>query len=79
MSVNAPEMTPESFDITHDLLNSLTSVHCVSEILRDNPGIDPGQRQRFLGIILSETQRLIGMVDHLPEAAGTWMAISKHG
>lgn len=79
MTVSAQAIAEEFPGITHDLLNSLTSVHSLSEILRDFPGIDDRQRQRFVGMILSETQRLIGMVDDLPEPPETWATISENG
>lgn len=45
--------------VFEELLNPLTAVHALSEILRDNPCLDAGKRQEFLGIILKETERLI--------------------
>jgi len=53
-------------DFTNELLNSLASVHSLSEILRDHPGIDGRQKQRFIDIILAETKRMATMVSELP-------------
>ena len=49
--------------ITHELRAPLTSVRSLSEILRDNPQIDTGRRQEFLGIIIKETERLTHLLD----------------
>jgi signal transduction histidine kinase len=54
-------------DVTIEFLNSLASVHSLSEILRDHPGIDRRQKQRFIDIILSETRRMIDIVGELPQ------------
>jgi len=54
-------------DLTHDLRNALASVRSLSEILRDNPGIDSDRQQQFLGLILSETERSIHLIDNLPD------------
>ena len=64
-SVTAIE--PELPDVTADFLNALASVQSLSEILRDHPGIDSRQRQRFIDIILSETQRMVAMVADFPQ------------
>ena len=45
--------------VFEELLNPLTAVHALSEILRDYPCLDAGKRQEFLGIIIKETERLI--------------------
>ena len=60
MSNTAPALTAE-------FLNSLASVQSLSEILRDHPGIDSRQKQRFIDIILAETQRMAAMVAELPQ------------
>jgi signal transduction histidine kinase len=68
MPVSVPATRPCDPDLTHDLRNALASVRSLSEILRDNPSIDSGRQQQFLGIILTETERSIGLLDHLPHA-----------
>ena len=52
---------------TTEFLNALASVHSLSEILRDHPGIDSRQKQRFIDIILTETQRMVEMVEDFPQ------------
>lgn len=60
--------------IDHEFRTVLTSIRSFSEIVHDNPGLDPQQRQRFLAIILDEAQRLLAAVDRVlaagPPAAG---------
>ena len=70
MPGRAPEIALEPSDLNSEFLNSLASVHALSEILRDNPEIDPRQKQRFIDIILAETQRMSAMVGRLPAGAG---------
>jgi predicted transcriptional regulator/transcriptional regulator with XRE-family HTH domain len=52
----------------------LTSIRSFSEILHDNPELEPAQRQRFLGVVVHETERLLAVVDRVlaagPPAAG---------
>lgn len=60
--------------VDHEFRTLLTSIRSFSEILHDNPDLDPQQRQRFLAIILDESQRLLAVVDRVlaagPPAAG---------
>jgi predicted transcriptional regulator/transcriptional regulator with XRE-family HTH domain len=51
--------------INYELRTLLTSIRSFSEILRDNPGLDLEQRQRFLGIIITDSQRLLPLVGGL--------------
>ncbi len=51
--------------ITHELRTPLTSVRAFSEILYDNPDIDAAQRKNFLGIIISETERLTRLISQI--------------
>jgi signal transduction histidine kinase len=41
--------------VTHELRTPLTSIRALSEMMLDDPDIDVEDRQRFLGIIVSET------------------------
>ena len=66
MAADAPAITPDISDLTNEFLNSLASVHSLSEILRDHPGIDSRQKKRFIDIILTETKRMVDLVDELP-------------
>src|SRR5262249_14926353 len=43
--------------VTHELRTPLTSIRAFSEILHDNPDLPPEQRERFLGIIIKESER----------------------
>ncbi|MCB0293313.1 MAG: histidine kinase, partial [Calditrichaeota bacterium] len=51
--------------VTHELRTPLTSVRAFSEILYDNPDMDLGQRQHFLGIIIKESERLTRLINQL--------------
>src|SRR5690606_9898249 len=51
--------------VNHELRTLLTSICSFSEILHDNPGLDSRKRQRFLGIILAESKRLLALMDTL--------------
>jgi Na+/proline symporter/nitrogen-specific signal transduction histidine kinase len=55
--------------VTHELRTPLTSIRSFSEILLDNPGIDVGERSRFLGIIVKETQRLSRLINQVLDLA----------
>lgn len=66
MPDNASAIAPDYLDLTNEFLNSLASVRSLSEILRDNPGIDGVQKQRFIDIILTETKRMATMMSGLP-------------
>ena len=70
MPGTAPDIILESSDMTTEFLNALASVHSLSEILRDHPDIDHRQKQRFIDIILAETQRMTAMAGDQPAGAG---------
>lgn len=55
--------------VTHELRTPLTSIRAVSEILLDSPAIDPGQRERFLAIIVKETERLTRLINQTLDLA----------
>jgi signal transduction histidine kinase len=55
--------------VTHELRTPLTSIRAFSEILHDNPGIDPAERQRFLGILVSESERLSRLINQVLDLA----------
>ncbi len=55
--------------VTHELRTPLTSIRAFSEILHDNPDIDPGERQRFLGILVSESERLSRLINQVLDLA----------
>jgi len=66
MSESSSATATDFPDLTNEFLNSLASVRSLSEILRDHPGIDGRQKQRFIDIILTETKRMATMVTELP-------------
>ncbi len=55
--------------VTHELRTPLTSIRSFSEILRDNPGLPMVQRQEFLGIVISESERLTRLVNQVLDLA----------
>ena len=50
---------------SHELRTVLTSIRSFSEILHDNENISPEERQRFLGIIVKESESLSKNIDDL--------------
>jgi len=55
--------------VTHELRTPLTSIRAFSEILHEDPKIDLAERKRFLGIIVSETERLTRLVNQVLDLA----------
>jgi Na+/proline symporter/nitrogen-specific signal transduction histidine kinase len=55
--------------VTHELRTPLSSIRAFSEILNDDPQIDLQQRRRFLGILVSETERLSRLVNQVLDLA----------
>jgi Na+/proline symporter/nitrogen-specific signal transduction histidine kinase len=55
--------------VTHELRTPLASIRAFSEILNDDPKIDLDQRKRFLGILVSETERLSRLVNQVLDLA----------
>jgi signal transduction histidine kinase len=55
--------------VTHELRTPLTSIRAVSEILVDSPDVSPEDRQRFLGIIVKETERLTRLINQTLDMA----------
>jgi signal transduction histidine kinase len=55
--------------VTHELRTPLTSIRAVSEILLDSPGVDLEQRERFLGIIVKEAERLTRLINQTLDMA----------
>lgn len=53
----------------HELLTLLTSIRSFSEILHDHADMDAEERQKFLGIIVGESERLTDAVGQLVEIA----------
>jgi nitrogen-specific signal transduction histidine kinase len=51
--------------VNHEFINSLSSVRSLSQLLVDYPGLDAGERTRFLSMINEETARLMHLLDQL--------------
>jgi signal transduction histidine kinase len=56
-------------NVTHELRTPLTAIRSLSEILVDAPEVDGGTRQRFLGIIVKETERLTRLINQTLDLA----------
>lgn len=55
--------------VSHELRTPLTSIRSFSEILADNPDLDRRQSERYLAIIVSESQRLTRLIDEILDLA----------
>ena len=55
--------------VTHELRTPLASIRAFSEILFDDPDIPLEQRKQFLGILVSETERLSRLVNQVLDLA----------
>jgi len=55
--------------VTHELRTPLASIRAFSEILHDDPEIELAERKRFLGILVSETERLSRLVNQVLDLA----------
>jgi signal transduction histidine kinase len=55
--------------VTHELRTPLTSVRAFSEILRDNPELELAERQKFLAIIVKESERLTRLINQVLDLA----------
>ena len=55
--------------VTHELRTPLASIRAFAEILNDDPRLDLAQRRRFLGILVSETERLSRLVNQVLDLA----------
>lgn len=55
--------------VTHELRTPLTSIRALSELMRDDADMDSAQRQHFMTIIVSETERLSRLVNQVLDMA----------
>jgi hypothetical protein len=55
--------------VTHELRTPLTSIRALSEILFADPEIESGQRIKFLGIIIKESERLTRLINQVLDLA----------
>jgi signal transduction histidine kinase len=51
--------------VSHELRTPLTSIRSFSEILLDNPALDPEQRNQFLAIVVKESERLTRLINDI--------------
>jgi Na+/proline symporter/nitrogen-specific signal transduction histidine kinase len=55
--------------VTHELRTPLTSIRALSELMRDDDTMEGAQRQQFLGIIVTEAERLSRLVSQVLDMA----------
>ncbi len=55
--------------VTHELRTPLTSIRALAELMADDPQMPNGQRQEFIGIIVTETERLSRLVNQVLDLA----------
>ncbi|MGF7173380.1 sensor histidine kinase [Azospirillum doebereinerae] len=55
--------------VTHELRTPLTAIRALTEILHDDPGLDPAQRHEFLGVVIAESERLTRLINQLLDMA----------
>lgn len=55
--------------VSHELRTPLTSIRSFSEIIQDNPDMDPVERAEFLDIIVKESERLTRLIDNVLDIA----------
>jgi signal transduction histidine kinase len=55
--------------VTHELRTPLTSIRAFTEILLDEPDVEPTQRKKFLGIITKEAERLTRLINQVLDLA----------
>ncbi|QRZ14502.1 histidine kinase (plasmid) [Paracoccus methylovorus] len=55
--------------VTHELRTPLTSIRALTELMLDTPDVEPSQREEFLNIILTESERLSRLVNQVLDLA----------
>jgi signal transduction histidine kinase len=55
--------------VTHELRTPLTSIRAFSEILHDNPELPADERQRYLAIVIQESERLTRLINQVLDLA----------
>jgi Na+/proline symporter/signal transduction histidine kinase len=55
--------------VSHELRTPLTSIRAFSEILRDNPELDPLRRTRYLEVVIAESERLTRLINDILDLA----------
>jgi signal transduction histidine kinase len=67
--------------VSHELRTPLTSIRSFSEIVQDNPDLDVEQRNEFLRIVVSESERLTRLINDILDLAkmeagqGDWVMV----
>src|SRR5262249_39489030 len=51
--------------VSHELRTPLTSIRSLSEILQDNPDLEPEKRREFLAIVVKESERLTRLINEV--------------
>jgi signal transduction histidine kinase len=55
--------------VTHELRTPLASIRALTELMRDEPGMEAAQRQQFLGLVVAESERLTRLVNQVLDMA----------
>jgi Na+/proline symporter/signal transduction histidine kinase len=55
--------------VTHELRTPLTSIRAFSEILHENPELPAEERQRYLSIVIQESERLTRLINQVLDLA----------
>lgn len=55
--------------VTHELRTPLTSIRALTELMLDDPDMEQEQRQQFLDIVVTETERLSRLVNQVLDMA----------
>jgi Na+/proline symporter/nitrogen-specific signal transduction histidine kinase len=55
--------------VTHELRTPLASIRALTELMRDEPAMEPAQRQQFLALVVAETERLSRLVNQVLDMA----------
>lgn len=55
--------------VTHELRTPLTSIRALAELMLDDPAMDGAERQRFLGLVVAEAERLTRLVNQVLDMA----------
>lgn len=73
MATRIVQIQDRNSTANYEIINSLTSVRSLSELLLDYPGMDDGNRTRFISVIREETGRLLQLLGRFttqPDMAG---------